>query len=102
MRNKRFIIVALVLAGLIGGGSILYGRAQVMGEVAVNGVAKSVCSCVFLTQHSLEVCRATEPAGFEIVNASLDPAAGRVETSVFWGLIKGEAQYDEALGCSLR
>ncbi|WP_339829959.1 hypothetical protein [uncultured Parvibaculum sp.] len=94
----KFIVLAVVLAVLIG---LALGPVRQMaadGEVVARAVAKTACSCIFVAGRTLEECRRDDPPGFDRADAWVDPAKKEVTASMF-RLARASAQYRGAEGC---
>ena len=98
MRNKRFLVVGVLLVVLLGV-VVWFGRGTYQtARLGTVYVAKQTCSCLFIAHRTPESCRTDyDPAA--IKQLTVAPASGSVAVSALGGLVSAEARFEEGFGC---
>ncbi|MEQ3649281.1 hypothetical protein [Hyphomonas sp.] len=89
--------VTVVLGGLVW--QFWLKRQVAFAEVSTAYGAKMVCSCLHIAERELESCKKDFTADVSAVTFTDDGHVTRA--SVLGGLVKSEARFDPALGCTL-
>lgn len=99
--KRAGLIAALVVVLLVVGGTMFMASDTARGMgVGVNYTAKMLCSCVFVQGRGVEACYADMLSNVESIPVQIDREALTVRTSIF-GVLTGEASYEEGKGCLL-
>lgn len=99
--KRSGLIAVLVVALLLAGGVMFMSSDTARGMgVGVNYTAKMLCSCVFVQRRDVEACYADMLSNVEGIPVEIDREARTVRTSIF-GVLSGEASYEEGRGCLL-
>ena len=96
--SRKFLLIAVGLAVLIGVALIPLDRFVYQAEVGARAIAKVTCACTYIAGRDLATCRADEPPGFERLTTRLDPVGRSVEADLY-GLVSARAWLDETAGC---
>jgi hypothetical protein len=101
-RRRRPVLRSVLL--FVGVGALVASGfvARIYARSIVGYAAKVECSCVFVAGRAPGSCRAEELGRYHAwFRDRVDTAARTVEVSAF-GLARARADFDEAMGCTLR
>lgn len=103
MSRKRWIWVGVLVAALVViGGGAWASRGQIAyANIATGYAAKMICSCMHVSDRSLDSCLADFPEDARN-NITIAEDDDTVRASVLFGAISSEATYEEEYGCTIK
>lgn len=101
MRSNRWLWgPALVLLALLGAGLFAAREPLAYAHIAAGYAAKDLCSCLHVTQRSLEACQADLPDGAgEALQVTI--TGDQVRATLGFGAVSATAQHFRGQGCTL-
>jgi hypothetical protein len=95
------VIGGLVLAAIVISSAVWSLRDDVAyAHIAAGYAAKTTCSCLHVSNRSLDSCLSDLPEEARS-NFTIAPDADRVRASALFGAIRAEASYEDGYGCQL-